>query len=539
MNDSPTQALASFREAVTARLGDDAYLAASDALQRYGASTIATNRTIAGAVCVRHRDDVVTVVNASREHKIPLYPISTGRNWGYGSAQPAADNCVVLDLSRLNRIVSVNAQSGVAVLEPGVTQQALRDYLDENELPFLCPVTGAGPSCSLVGNALERGYGITPIADHFLAVTSLEAVLPDGTVYRPPMAAAGCTAVDQSFKWGVGPYLDGMFTQSAFGVVTEMTIRLAATPDVVNAFFFAVERDDQLEATVMAVSKALREAGGVLGSINLMNTRRVVAMMAPYRPDKLNAHGILDGHFLDELAAENQVSSWMGAGALYGNKALTAAARTTVKEHLRGKVKRLFFFSPKSVKRFYALSKFLPFRQGRGLEKVFETLSKTLEILAGAPSTVALPLAYWKTASPPPNPDNINPAQDGCGLIWYSPLVPMEPSTVRKYTDMVERVCTQYGIEPLITLTSLSDSCFDSTVPILFDPDTPGATENAHACYAALLEEGREIGCTPYRAPISAMGSFVDSDVPYWKLVAKIKKALDPDGLISPGRYTA
>jgi 4-cresol dehydrogenase (hydroxylating) len=533
-----TRGAAHFRTLLTAAgIDGTAFINADEAQRRYGPSTINVKRRIAGAVRVTAREQVVDVVNASRASGIPLYPISTGRNWGYGAAQPAVDDCFILDLSDLKRILSVDPSSGVAVLEPGVTQGALRDYLDRAGLPFLCPVTGAGPSCSLVGNALERGYGITPHADHFLAVTSLEAVLPDGTVYRPPLAASGCTLVDQNFKWGVGPYLDGIFTQSGMGIVTEMSIVLAPRPEVVNGFFFAVKQDSQLEEVVTAIADTLREVGGVLGSINLMNARRVVSMMEPYPRDRLNAQGIMDDVCLRELAARNQVGSWMGAGAVYGNAAMAAAARKTVKQRLAGKVQRLLFFSPRSVARYHALSRFLPFAAGRSLQSVLGTLTKTLDILDGVPSTVALPLAYWQ-AGTPADPENLNPARDGCGLIWYSPLVPMRPDIVRRFSDMVQTVCAAHAIEPLITLTSLSHGCFDSTVPLIFDPEEDGATERAHACYHALLEAGRALGCTPYRAPTSAMDRFVDPQATYWKLAAMIKRELDPQGLIAPGRYT-
>ena len=89
--------------------------------------------------------------------------------------------------------------------EPGVTQQKLSDYLAAKGLQFLVPVTGAGPDCSLIGNALERGYGITPHADHFGAVTALEAVLPDGRLYRSALSELGGGAVDRAYKWGMGP----------------------------------------------------------------------------------------------------------------------------------------------------------------------------------------------------------------------------------------------------------------------------------------------------------------------------------------------
>ncbi|MFK7829113.1 MAG: FAD-binding oxidoreductase [Congregibacter sp.] len=538
MKNVDPMALSLFNEIAATTVGTDAVLDSTQAELRYGASTIDIEKRIAGAVQVSSSEQVVTLVKASREHRVPIYPVSTGKNWGYGSSLPAVDNCVVLDLSGMKRILSVDQQSGIAIVEPGVTQQALREYLDAHSLNFLCPVTGAGPTCSIVGNALERGYGITPHADHFLSIMSLKAVLPDGSLYEPPLAAAGCEQVDQLFKWGVGPFMDGLFTQSAFGIVTQMSIALAPRPDVVNGFFFAVKQDSDLEEVVSAVSETLADAGGVLGSINLMNSRRVISMMESYPGEHLNADGIVDADYLESTAKRHQVMPWMGAGALYGNADIAAAARKTVKRRLSGKVKRLLFFSPQSVARYHRLSHFLPFEFGRGIENLFGTLTKTLSILSGAPSTVALPLAYWKGGELPPDGQAFNPAADGCGLIWYSPLVPMDPSVVRAFIDMVHRVCSEHSVEPLITMTSLSERCFDSTVPLLFNPKEPGATDRTHACYRALLLAGRELGCTPYRAPISDMQSFVNPQAPYWKMVDMIKTGLDPDGLLSPGRYS-
>ena len=77
---------------------------------------------------------------------------------------------------------------------------------------------------------LERGYGITPYADHFAAVTALEAVLPDGRIYRSALSELGGATVDRAYKWGIGPYIDGLFAQGNFAVVTNMTIALAPRP---------------------------------------------------------------------------------------------------------------------------------------------------------------------------------------------------------------------------------------------------------------------------------------------------------------------
>lgn len=261
-------------EAWRAQLGPDVVVDAAAAERAYGASTTGVRRSIAAALKPRSVDDVRAIVAIATEHGIPLYPFSTGHNWGYGCSLPVRDGCAILDLSGLKRI-EMDRDAGTVTLEPGVTQRELCDYLDANELPFMVPTTGAGPNCSLVGNALERGYGITPYADHFGAVMGIEAVLADGRLYGSPLGALGGEAVDRAFKWKVGPYLDGLFAQSNFGIVTRMTIALASRPERIQSFLFSVKHDADLERAVLAVQQTLRSLGGVAGSINLMNARRI------------------------------------------------------------------------------------------------------------------------------------------------------------------------------------------------------------------------------------------------------------------------
>ena len=186
------------------RLGERAVLDSAAAQQRYGPCTTGVERSIAAALRPRSVDDVVAIVDIARENTIPVYPVSTGHNWGYGSANPVTDGCVIVDLSGLDRVVNTDVALGLVTVEPGVTQQILYDYLERNRLAFLVPVTGAGPHCSLVGNALERGYGITPYADHFGAVTAMEAVLPNGRICRSALSELGGGTVDRAFKWGIG-----------------------------------------------------------------------------------------------------------------------------------------------------------------------------------------------------------------------------------------------------------------------------------------------------------------------------------------------
>lgn len=519
------------------RFGAERVLTGEAAQAAYGPNAIAIRRDIPLAVIPDSRDDVVAIVVAAADLKVPLYPISTGNNWGYGSANPVVDGCVVLDLSRMTRF-ELDDESGLLTAEPGVTQGMLRRYLDERGLAFLCPVTGAGPDCSLVGNALERGYGITPYADHFQAVMAMEAVLPDGTVYQTPLSEMGAAEVDRGFKWGVGPYLDGLFSQGNFGVVTQMTIALAPRPERVEAFYFGIPRDGDLEKAVAAVRRILRELGAVTGSINLMNRRRVLAMMEPYPRDRLGADGLISDDCLLEMAARSQVMPWMGAGALYGNARVVKAAKAVIRSELRGVAKRLMFFTESSLGTLRGITRWLPGKPGHNLRNVLGALDKSLQLLCGAPSTIALPLAYWMSGRKPADGQAMNPARDGCGLMWYSPLVLMQPERVQAYVTMVERICRAHRVEPLITLTSLSDRCFDSTVPLLFDRANASDAERIHRCYEALFHAGLAEGFVPYRAGVASMGLYVDAASPYWGLVEKLKRAADPHNLIAPGRYS-
>ncbi len=519
-------------------LGTEAVLERDAATTQFGPCTLRGRRSVVAAVRPASTEQVVAVITTARHYKIPLYPISTGHNWGYGSANPVRKECVVVDLSRMNRIAEMNTELGIVTVEPGVTQGQLYEFLERQHLQFLVPVHGGGPSCSLVGNALERGYGITPYADHFGAVTSLEAVLPDGQIFRSALSELGGGLVDKVFKWGLGPYLDGLFAQSGFGIVTSMTIALSPRPESTMAFFFGLANDEHFEEGVERVRATLRRLGGVVGSINMMNRRRVLSMMVPYPRAQTPSGQIVSEALLSDLGRRHQVMPWTCAGALYGPQSIVSAAKREVARALRPLAKRLVFLTQERLRLPKAVVNYVPGLANSRVGNVVTTLDKTLKLLNGMPSDIALPLAYWKTPNLKPQDGMMDPARDGCGLIWYSPLVPMTAALARNFVNMTEAVCVKHGIEPLITLTSLSDRCFDSTVPILFDQSDADEVARAHACYHELLVTGCSQGSVPYRAGIESMDFMVRQDTPYWTLANKLKRTLDADNLFSPGRYS-
>ena len=112
-------------------------------------------------------EEIQGILKVCNQYRIPLWPISTGRNFGYGSATPGTPGQVILELRRMNRILEVDADLGTVLVEPGVTYRQLQDYLKEHNIPLWLDFPAPGPLVSPVSNTLERGGGQTPYGDHF------------------------------------------------------------------------------------------------------------------------------------------------------------------------------------------------------------------------------------------------------------------------------------------------------------------------------------------------------------------------------------
>ena len=152
---------------------------------------------------------------------------------------------VVLDLKRMNRILEVSEDNACALVEPGVSYFDLYRHIQERGLKLWidCPDPGWG---SLVGNALDHGAGLTllPYKDHFAAHCGMEVVLADGAVVRTGMGALPDSKLWQQTQYGAGPLIDGIFSQSNFGIVTKMGFWLMPEPEAALSGRIRVPRHD-------------------------------------------------------------------------------------------------------------------------------------------------------------------------------------------------------------------------------------------------------------------------------------------------------
>ena len=187
-----TEVVQAWREA----LGNESVICGGALIAQAEAATFLTSQKIPVILRPRDREQVSHVMRIANTYGVPVYPVSSGKNWGYGSRVPATSGCALVDLSALKRIVEFNESLGYVTVEPGVTQQDLYDTLQTRGSKLWMDATGSSPQCSLIGNAMERGFGHTPYGDHFGQVCALEVVLPNGEMMRTgfaglPSARAG------------------------------------------------------------------------------------------------------------------------------------------------------------------------------------------------------------------------------------------------------------------------------------------------------------------------------------------------------------
>src|SRR5690348_13576123 len=204
-------------------------------------------RVASAAVAPASLEQVQAVVRAANEHRIPLYPISTGRNLAYGGSAPVYSGSVVLDLKRMNRVLEVNERNAYALVEPGVSYFDLYNHIQKAKLDVWIdpPDPGWG---SVIGNALDGGAGWTanPFRDHFHSHCGMEVVLANGDVVRTGMGALPNSKSWQHARWGYGPWVDGLFRQSNFAVVTKMGFHLMPRPEAMLTATATSSRDEDI-----------------------------------------------------------------------------------------------------------------------------------------------------------------------------------------------------------------------------------------------------------------------------------------------------
>jgi 4-cresol dehydrogenase (hydroxylating) len=520
-------------------LGPEHVIRHENILREHSTATFATSTRVPAILRPADTAQVQQCLRLAQRLALRLHPISRGHNWGYGSSVPYADQTLLLDLSRMNRILDYDHDLGYVVIEPGVTQQQLYDFLQDQGGRFWMDATGSSPQCSVLGNTLERGFGHTPLSDHFANSCCYEAILANGERIETGLAGAPNSTAKHIYRYGVGPFLDGLFSQSAFAVVTRMTIWLMPAPEDFCAFFFRCQNHEQLPALVGAL-RDLRMAGIMQSSVHVVNDYRVLSGLGQYPWNETAGATPLTPDVLRKLRLRDGFGAWNGSGALYGPKSLVKNSRRLLQQALGPHVSSLDFASDRRVALAKRFSKWLSPIVGMNLERTLKLIEPSIALLKGQPTHHAMRSVYWRKrnfdSSTLPLHD-IDPDRDRCGLLWSAPVCPAKGPDALRLADLVSKTLLAGGFEPFISFTLASPRTLIGVVSIVFDRDVPGEDQRAILVNRQLQEHLNVAGFPPYRLGLQSMSQ-------YWyhyesTILRSLEMVLDPQRCLSPGHYSS
>ena len=216
---APAGLLAALREIV----GAERCLVHPDELVPWECDGLTLHGSLPSAVVLpRDKHEVARVVRACRRYDTPFVPRGAGTGLSGGAV--ALDGGVVIECAKLDRILAIDVENRLAVVQPGVVNAVLSQAARPHGL-FYAPDPSSQLACTIGGNVAENSggphtlkYGTT--TNHVLA---LELVLPDGESVRLGSATG----------WSPGADLVGVVvgSEGTVGVVTEVTVRLTPLPE--------------------------------------------------------------------------------------------------------------------------------------------------------------------------------------------------------------------------------------------------------------------------------------------------------------------
>ncbi len=483
-------------------------------------------------------EEVQTCVRVAAELNLPLWYVSTGKNWGYGCKAAPYPGGVTLVLEKMNRILEVNTKLGYAVIEPGVTYQQLNEYLEKNNIPLWTDAAGTTMSASVIGNALDKGRGLTPYADHLNALIGFDVVLPDGSLMQ--------TSPHKSFKsrhiykWSIGPYVDGLFAQSNLGVVVRSGVLLMPKPEEFDFFAFEYTAPREKFSAFIEDFRELFFQKGILCHPHLANDFAMLCIVDRY-PDHLvdPSRGYLDEQALESWKRQHGIKDWTFGGGLYGTKMQIAAQKSLVKKYL-GPYGTLRFIGagvkPTMWGKFFRQAVMLGARLAGKSDEFVKQIFPAIDLFRGKPTDDFAKQVYFKSKLERPK-GPFDPAQDNCGFVWTGPLVPFTAEDVDHIMKIARPIFERYKYDFFVELIVESPRTLIALFGVFFDPQDTDDRERAQAWYEELREKSIEAGYSPYRETSYSTTGALDGNPELSQFLNQIKATVDPMGILAPGRY--
>ena len=462
-------------------------------------------------------EQVQAIVRTANRYRIPLFPISTGKNLGYGGPSPNVTGSVVVDLKRMNRVLDVDETRNFALVEPGVSYFDLYKHIQERGMKLWidCPDPGWG---SFIGNALERGIGYTlPFyRDHFGASCGMEVVLASGEVMRTGMGALPGSNTWQDYRYGFGPDPSGLFAQGNFGIVTKMGFRLMPQPEYYRTGMITVPRRRdliQLVKTVNYLSDSFLIGEAVYGSpLNALRSNAAFseAISRPGGPSDAE---------MDRFAADNNLHSWKVELQFYGPEQTCLANWEYARERFARDIPGARAYEGESLK--------VPLtpHQLQNVDSPYPTDIRR-HGSQGIPS-----LGIWKIVG-----------MDG--HVGFFPIIPRTGEAIFEAQRVFSETLHEFDLPRFHTALTLPIHWHTFAFQMIFAPSIsrsdPEHNARMHQAMVKMIDAAAQHGWGDYRAaPIyqdAVANTYAFGNHALRRFHEQLKDAADPYGILAPGR---
>ena len=232
----------------------------------YGSDSSEYEHLPDAAVWVENAGQVSAILKIANEYKVPVTPRGAGTSLA-GTAVPQRGG-VVLDMSRMNRIIKISIEDRLVIVEPGVVFDDLQRALEPYGF-FFPPDPASGSVCTLGGNVITNAGGIKgakygTTKDYVLA---LEVVLPDGRILQ-----TGTKCMKSSSGYDLTRLFVG--SEGTLGVITQITLKVNPKIPRVST---AMATFESLEAAGHAVSEIMH-SGIIPSALEIVDKQTLVAI---------------------------------------------------------------------------------------------------------------------------------------------------------------------------------------------------------------------------------------------------------------------
>ncbi len=450
-------------------------------------------------------EEVQEVVRIAGRHRVPLWTLGQGRNNGYGGPAPRVRGSVIVSLRGMNRVLEINEELGYAEIEPGVRWFDLYEAIKAGGHRLMLSIADVGWG-SVIGNTLDHGITYMPYGVDFGLPCGMEVVLADGEVLRTGMGAMPDNRSWHVYKRGLGPTLDPLFMQSGFGIVTKMGVWLMPYPEVYMPFWVRVWNDDDLGPVIdtlrtLMLDDTIRMVPQVLNTV-------AYGSVFTTRAEWWTGAGPIPEGGLDRLARGLDVGRWLMRAALYGDEGIVDLKFAKVQEAF-GRIGADVWgtkVAPEDIP---------------GLENPAE------RVQGGVPSLDINAMTAWYGG------------EEG-GHIGFSPIAPLTGRDAMALRDLLRGMIEEAGLDYIAAMLPINARSFAHITLIIFDTKNEPQARAAYDVARRLVRDAAKLGYGEYRAHLDFMDLAAEQyswgDHAYRRVCERLKDALDPDGILAPGK---